>query len=53
MGNTLNYAKFWSFYAPIRSFIRVPSEAKTLENQNLFFLQEVSYTKIFGIVCSI
>ena len=33
MGNTVKYAKFWSFYAPIWSFLRVPDEAKTLENQ--------------------
>ena len=29
MGNTLKYAKSWSFNAPICSFLRVPGEAKT------------------------
>ena len=33
MGNILKYAKFWSFYAAIWSFLRIPGEAKTLENQ--------------------
>ena len=39
MENILKYAKFWSFYAAIWSFLRVPGEAKTLE--------------MFGTVCSI
>ena len=54
MGNTLKYAKLWSFCAPVRSFLRVPGEAKTLDHFFIFFLQEVSrYTKMFGTVSSI
>ena len=37
MVNVLKYAKLWSLYAPIWSFLRVPGEAKTLENQIFSF----------------
>ena len=40
MGNTLEYTKFWSFYAPILSFLRVSGEAKTLENQIFSFCKK-------------
>ena len=33
MGNTLKYAKFWSYYVPIRAFLRAPGEDNTLRNQ--------------------
>ena len=37
MGDILKYAKFWSVVAPIWLFLRVPGEAKTLENQIFSF----------------
>ena len=40
MGNTLKCAKFWSFYAPICSFLRVTGETKTLENQIYSFCKK-------------
>ena len=40
MGNTLKYAKVWSFYDSIWSFLRVPGEAKTLENQIFSFCKK-------------
>ena len=45
MGNTLKYAKFWSFYAPIWSFLRVPGEAKILDNQIFSFCKKCHIPK--------
>ena len=45
MGNTLKCAKFWSFYAPIWSFSRVPGETKTLENQIFSFCKKCHIPK--------
>ena len=55
MGNILKYAKLLSVSAPIWSFLRVPGEAKTLENQIFSFCKKCHtvYTKMFGMVCSI
>ena len=33
METNLKYEKVWSFYGSIRSFSRVPGDAKPLENQ--------------------
>ena len=43
--NILKYAKFWSFYAPIWSFLRVPGEAKSLENQIFSFCKKCHISK--------
>ena len=45
MGNTLKYAKFWPFYSPIRPVLRVPSEAKTFENQIFSFCKKCHIPK--------
>ena len=45
MGNTVKYAKFWSFYAPIKSFLRVPSEVEALENQIFSFCKKYHIPK--------
>ena len=45
MGHTLKYAKCLSFYAPIRSYLRVPGEAKTLEYQIFYFCKKCHIPK--------
>ena len=44
-GKYPKYAKFWSFSAPIWSFLRVPGEAKTLENQIFSFCKKCHIPK--------
>ena len=45
MDNILKYAKFLSFYAPIWSFLRVPSEAKTSDNPFFSFCKKCHIPK--------
>ena len=45
MGNILKYAKLWSFYAPIWSFLKVLGEAKTLGNQIFSFRKKCHIPK--------
>ena len=45
-GKYPKYAKFWSFSAPIWSFLRVPGEDKTLENQFFHFARSVIYQNV-------
>ena len=44
-GKYPKYAKFWSFSAPIWSFLRIPGEAKTLENQIFSFCKKCHLPK--------
>ena len=53
MGNTLKYAKVWSFYAPIWSFLRVPGEAKTLENQIFSFCKNIPKCSARSVVSEV
>ena len=50
-GKYPKYAKFWSFSAPIWSFLRVPGEAKTLQNQIFSFCKKCHIPKC--LACSV
>ena len=45
MGNTQNMQNFGHFSAPIWSFLRVPGEGKTLENQIFSFCKKCHIPK--------
>ena len=52
MGNTPNMQNFGHFLLPYGIF-KGTRWSQNFRESNLFFLQEVSYTKMFGMVCSI
>ena len=54
MENNLKYANFGSFYGSIRSFSRVPRDAKLSENQILLLYSDCCiHTKVKYCQCSL